>query len=332
MTVAPAQQMMGGLNQMMGGATAAVNAALGVKQGPTQIAMNLEGGLFKAGDRYVLNPFGIESPGCMDVCCLVCCPCCTKRNLMYFTLEGKIMNVHNPGNCCCKKPWQISMGQRNQEKRVVAKVKLAKPKCCSSPNGFAFSTCGKCCGLPMCQCSGHLKHLVLLSADNQERWTVLQELVPCWCIAFSLAGMFTPCGKAAAGCDACCNFCSGRFIRDIEQPIYGPLESRSDPPRKVGGLSQQHMMMPVNCCCAAPCQSIKVVYRKEGGEAMDEDDIGTAALLIAMFKGLFIPDLLLPVRPPFPQPMGVKCTDMGLHSQVKYLSVMDALKDGVFDM
>merc|ERR1719261_410642 len=130
---------MGGAKQAVAGANAAANVIMGVKPAVTQIAMNLEGGMFNAGDRYVLNPFGVENPTCSHVCCMLCCPCCIKKNLMYFTLEGKIINVRNPGNCCCKKPWQIDMGQRNQEKTVVAKVRIAKPKCCSSPNGFAFS-------------------------------------------------------------------------------------------------------------------------------------------------------------------------------------------------
>jgi len=306
---------------------------------PDKVQLNLGGVLMSAGDRYVLNPFGKDSPGCCDVFCLIIG--CAPKNLLYFTLDGKLMNVHNPGNCCCRKPWQVSTWTRGNEanKTLHSKILIDKAKCCSSPNGFAFSCCGAMCCLPMCQCSGHLKHLWITDEAKRndkgqaaEKYTILQELVFCWVIGYTCAGMFAPLGESIASVKACCNFCSGRFIRETIQPIYGPQASREQAPNRVGSVGMMHMMCPSGLCCAVPCQTIKYKFQTEGKQPMDLPDLASAALLLSMYKGMGAADTFIPNRPRFPQPKGVPCSDMGLHAEVRYMNVMDALKDGVFDM
>jgi len=306
---------------------------------PDKVQLNLGGVLMAAGDRYVLNPFGKDMPGCCDIFCL--CIGCTPKNLLYFTIDGKLLNVHNPGNCCCRKPWQVTTWKRGDEgnKTVQAKILIDRATCCSSPNGFAFSGCGKMLGLPLCQCSGHLKQLWITDEQKKndkgkgmEKFVILQELVFCWVIGYTCAGACAPLGQQIASIKACCNFCNGRFIREITQPIYGAQASRDQAPNRVGGVGMMHMMCPTGPCTAAPCQTIKYKFQTEGKQPMDESDLASAALLLSMYRGMGVGDYFLPERPMFPQPMGVPCADMGLHAETRYMNVMDALKDGIFDM
>lgn len=311
---------------------------------PDRVAMNLGGSVLSADDKYILNPFGkdpfgADPPGCMDVFCLICG--CVPRNALYFTLGGKMMNIHQPGICCCRKPWQVTTWKRgNDVQENVSKALPDRPKCCSSANGFAFSKCGAMCCLPMCQTSGHKKHLRITDESSRnekgearEKYTILQELVFCWVVGYGCAGVCTPCGQTWASTKACMEFCSGRFIREIVQPVYGPLESRNSPPEKVGEVKTTHLMCPISICCAMPCQTVRTTFQTKDKKSMDEKDLASASLLLAMYKEQSSAlDMFLSCRPKFPQPMGVPCTDMGLHAQVRYVSVMDALKDGIFDL
>merc|ERR1719321_1168257 len=108
---------------------------------------------------------------------------------------------------------------------------------------------------------------------GSEKYTILQELVFCWVIGYTCAGMFAPLGMTVASVKACCQLCSGKILREIIQPIYGPQASRADKPNKVGQVGMMHMMCPTCCCMAMPCQTIKYRFQTEGKQPMDLPDL-----------------------------------------------------------
>jgi len=185
------------------------------------------------------------------------------------------------------------------------KATAAKPGMCT--NGCMYCLC------PLCVFAGNAKTFMINDGAGKEVLTMQMKLYPGWSV-FSCEGT----ALALGAFFDCKEICSGKVMKTLRQPVYGPLESISSTSEQLGVMEVTYINMPNSPCTAQSYTQVKCEFVPREGLEPTEEQKQAIALLIMLFKGQSIKDCLTAPGVIFPVARGNQCADAGLGASYEY--------------